>query len=121
MEWKAESPIYRQMTDIVIARILNGTYNDGDLLPSGRHLADEFDVSSLTGAKVVREVESLGLTSKKRGIGFQLNPGARHKLLDMERTKFLQEEWPGIAKRLALLDIDIAKLPKPKKGVVSEK
>jgi len=114
MEWQTDLPIYKQMTDIVIARILNGTYNDGDLLPSGRHLADEFDVSSLTGAKVVREVESLGLTSKKRGIGFQLNPGARRKLLDMERKKFLQGEWPAIARRLALLDIDIAKLPKPK-------
>ena len=37
-------------------------------------------------------------------------PGARARLVQAERSQFLAEEWPAVADRIALLDLDLADL-----------
>jgi GntR family transcriptional regulator len=37
-------------------------------------------------------------------------PGARARLSDSERSRFIKEEWPQILARIDRLGIDIAKL-----------
>jgi len=106
-EWRDDIPIYRQIAETLIARCLDGTYQDGDMLPSVRQLADEFSVSPLTGAKVIKQLEQLDITVKRRGIGFQIAGGATEKLLHSERRKFLSDDWPGIEAKLRLLKIDL--------------
>ena len=53
-EWRADIPIYRQIVDKLLEGILDGTYDEGSLLPSVRQIAEIFDVSAITGAKVVQ-------------------------------------------------------------------
>lgn len=105
--WNDDQPIYRQITDILIGRILDGTYQEGKLLPSVRACADEFDVSPLTAAKVFQELDKEGLTIKRRGIGAEVSPGSRKDLLKREREKFMKVEWPEIVKRIEQLGIDL--------------
>ncbi len=108
--WNDDQPIYRQITDVIIGRILNGTYAEGELLPSVRACAEEFDVSPLTAAKVFQELDKEDLTIKRRGIGAEVSPGSRTDLLKRERQKFMKVEWPEVLKRMQQLGIDLEDL-----------
>lgn len=104
--WNDDQPIYRQITDVIIGRILDGSYPEGELLPSVRQCAEEFDVSPLTAAKVFQELGKEDLTIKRRGIGAEVSPGSRADLLKREREKFMKKEWPEVLKRIEQLGIN---------------
>jgi GntR family transcriptional regulator len=108
--WSDSQPIYRQIVDAVIGRILEGAYPEGELLPSVRQLAVDFGVSPLTAAKVFQELAREELTEKRRGIGFEVRKGVRKALLQRERRKFLEQEWPELRARLKRMEIDIEDL-----------
>ena len=46
----------------------------------------------------------------KRGVGLFVASGARARLKDSERSRFLDEEWPQIHARMERLGIDPAEL-----------
>lgn len=102
--WNEEAPIYRQLADRVIARILDGAYREGEMMPSVRQLAVEYGVNPLTAAKAVQELADL--TDKRRGIGLIIKGGVRELLLKRQRKQFLREEWPQILERIERLEID---------------
>ncbi|MEO1483597.1 MAG: GntR family transcriptional regulator [Myxococcota bacterium] len=108
--WDEGQPIYRQITEVLITRILDGAYPEGELLPSVRQVADEFSVSPLTAAKVFQELDKDNLTVKRRGIGTEVRPGARERMIKQERERFLKKEWPELRVRLNRLDIDLREL-----------
>ena len=108
--WSDDQPIYRQITDVIVGRILDGTYPEGELLPSVRQCAEEFDVSPLTAAKVFQELDKEDLTIKRRGIGAEVSPGSRVDLLKREREKFLKVEWPEVLQRIEQLGIKLTDL-----------
>ena len=110
--WNEDQPIYRQIMDAVIGKILEGAYPEGELLPSVRQLAVDFGVSPLTAAKVITELSRENLTEKRRGIGFEVRKGVRKFLLHRERKKFLEEEWPEIRARMKRMGIEIRDLPR---------
>ena len=108
--WKEDQPIYRQIMDSIVAAIMDGSYPEGELIPSVRQLSAEYGVSTLTAAKVLQELAREGLIEKRRGIGFEVIPGLRKKLTDRERRRFLEEEWPDLRARLNRMGISLADL-----------
>lgn len=110
--WNDGQPIYRQIMDAVVGRIIQGDYPEGELLPSVRQLATDFGVSPLTAAKVITELSREDLTEKRRGIGFEVNKGVRKILLHRERKRFLNEDWPEIQARMTRLGIEMKDLPR---------
>src|SRR6201981_2634922 len=95
-EWNESQPIYRQLRDRVVAMILDGVLKDGDPLPSVRNVAAEYRVNPLTVLKGYQQLVDEGLVESRRGLGMFINAGARNLLLEGERQKFLNEEWPRI-------------------------
>ncbi len=95
-EWNDNQPIYRQLRDRVIAMILDGVLKEGDPLPSVRTVAAEYRVNPLTVLKSYQEWVDEELVEKRRGLGMFVRTGARGVLLQGERQKFLEEEWPRI-------------------------
>lgn len=95
-EWHDSQPIYRQLRDRVVAMILDGILNEGDPLPSVRNVAAEYVVNPLTVLKGYQELVDQDLVEKRRGLGMFVKPGARTRLLQDERKKFLAEQWPVI-------------------------
>jgi GntR family transcriptional regulator len=85
--------------------ILEGTLAEGDVLPSVRHIAAEFRLNPLTVLKSYQLLVSEGLVESRRGRGMFVNPGARRLLLESEREKFLQEEWPRVIDTLYRLGL----------------
>ena len=95
-EWNDSQPIYRQLRDRVVAMILDGVLKEGDPLPSVRNVAAEYRVNPLTVLKGYQQLVDEGLVETRRGRGMFINAGARGLLLQGERQKFLEEEWPRI-------------------------
>jgi len=95
-EWNDTQPIYRQLRDRVVAMILEGVLKEGDPLPSVRTVAAETRVNPLTVLKGYQQLVDEGLVETRRGLGMFINAGARSLLLDGERQKFLNEDWPKI-------------------------
>ena len=95
-EWNDSQPIYRQLRDRVVALILDGVLNEGDPLPSVRNVAAEYRVNPITVMKGYQQLVDEQLVEMKRGRGMFINTGARNLLLQGERQKFLEEQWPRI-------------------------
>src|SRR5437879_11137049 len=95
-EWNDSQPIYRQLRDRVVAMILDGVLKEGDPLPSVRNVAAESRVNPLTVLKGYQQLVDEGLVETRRGLGMFVNSAARDLLLQAERQKFLEEEWPRI-------------------------
>jgi GntR family transcriptional regulator len=108
--WHQDRPIYRQLMEQIIARILDNTYREGEMLPSVRQLASDFVVNPLTAARAYRELEEY--TETRRGIGLVVKDGVRELLLKREQRRFLREEWPVIRERIDSLDLDLSELLK---------
>ena len=104
-EWDDGQPIYRQLRDRVVAMILDGVLKEGDPLPSVRNVAAEYRVNPLTVLKGYQELVDEQLVETKRGLGMFVTAGARNRLLQGERQKFLAQEWPRIAEKIQRLGI----------------
>ena len=105
-----EKPVYVRLRETIADAILAGKYADGDPLPSVRALAAEEQANPLTVAKAYQGFQDDGLIIVKRGVGMFVAPGARAKLSESERKRFLNEEWPEIRARMRRLAIDPASL-----------
>jgi GntR family transcriptional regulator len=109
-KWNEDQPIYRQLRDRVVAMILEGVLGDGDALPSVRNVAAEYRLNPLTVLKGYQELVDEGLVEKKRGRGMFVNPGAQKKLLNTERQRFIEKEWPKVRATIERLGLDAAEL-----------
>jgi GntR family transcriptional regulator len=105
-----DKPVYVRLRETIADAILAGKYSDGDPLPSVRALAAEEQANPLTVAKAYQGFQDEGLIVVRRGVGMFVAPGARARLRDSERNRFLKEEWPQIQARMQRLGIDAAEL-----------
>jgi GntR family transcriptional regulator len=108
--WIEDVPIYRQLMDLLVARILDQVYLEAQMLPSVRQLAQDCDVNPLTVAKAYKELAREGLTDRFRGEGLMLRTGVRDLLLRREKNRFMKEEWPILRTRLKRLGIELRTL-----------
>jgi GntR family transcriptional regulator len=95
-EWHDDQPIYRQLRDHMVALILDRTLEEGDPLPSARTVAAEYRINPLTVLRAYQELSDDRVVETRRGLGMFILPGARARLLDDERKKFMSEQWPRI-------------------------
>ena len=105
-----EKPVYVRLRESIADAILAGRFHDGDPLPSVRALAAEESANPLTVAKAYQGFQDDGLIIVKRGVGMFVAQGARERLRQSERSRFLKEEWPVIRQRMARLGLDPVEL-----------
>jgi len=115
-KWNDDQPIYRQLRDRVVARILDGSLVEGDALPSVRNVAAEYQLNPLTVLKGYQELVDEGLVEKRRGLGMFVKEGATGRLMSDEREKFLHEEWPKVAATIERLGLGIEELLRTLQG-----
>jgi GntR family transcriptional regulator len=109
-EWNDSQPIYRQLRDRVAAMILDGVLKEGDPLPSVRNVAAEFRINPLTVLKGYQQLVDELLVETKRGRGMFINEGARQLLLQGERQRFLDEQWPQVYATIQRLGLNAKEL-----------
>ena len=110
MEFDGNKPIYLQISDSLCERILSGSLQPEDRILSVRELGAEIGVNPNTVARSYEKLTDAGIIYTKRGLGYFVAPGAREVVLEAERKSFMENEWPKLLKRAALLDIDLKKL-----------
>ena len=104
--WRNDIPIYRQLRDRVAEMILEGVLAEGESLPSVREVAIEHRVNPLTVLKGYQLLVEEQAVESRRGRGMFVMPGARDRLLTLQRTQFLDEEWPQIRAKVERLGLD---------------
>lgn len=107
MEWSDGQPIYRQLRDLVIQRVIDGSFPEGEAIPSVRQVATDYRINHLTVGKAYQELVDMGLLEKRRGLGMFVAQGARNSLTNGEQQRFLQEELPAFAERVRILGIEM--------------
>jgi GntR family transcriptional regulator len=95
-EWNDSQPIYRQLRDRIVDLILDGVLGEDDPLPSVRNVAAEYRINPITVMKGYQQLVDEQLVEMRRGRGMFVKTGARELLLQGERQKFIEEQWPRI-------------------------
>lgn len=105
LHWNDNQPIYCQLRDRVVGMILDEILKEGNPLPSVRTVAADYGVNPLTVLKGYQQLVEKQLIEKRRGLGMFVKIGARNRLLQEERRKFLVEEWPKICATIQRLGL----------------
>lgn len=101
-----DRPLYIRLRESIANSILDGSYRDGDALPSVRVLAVEYGANPLTVAKAYQSFQDERLIVVKRGVGMFVSADAAERLRKMERDQFLHHTWPRISERIKRLRIE---------------
>lgn len=107
IEWNDRQPIYRQLRDLVVERIMDGSFAEGQPVPSVRQVAADYQINHLTVGKAYQELVDTGLLEKRRGLGMFVTEGARQSLTREEQARFFAEELPAFAERVQNLGLDM--------------
>jgi GntR family transcriptional regulator len=110
LTWQDSQPIYRQLRDRIVAMILDGDLDEGDALPSVRNVAAEYRINPITVLKGYQELVDEELVEKRRGLGMFVKSGSRSALLELERERFVEEQWPHIAQSIRRLGLNAREL-----------
>ena len=110
ISWNNKEPIYVQLRDRLVELIMDGVLQEGDALPSVRHISSEQRINPITVSKALQLLVDEELVEKKRGLGMYVVTGAKDKLARQEKTKFLEQEWPQIVERIARLGLEVDEL-----------
>ena len=101
IQWNEKDPIYVQIHQHLVGLVIDGAIQEGDPLPSVRAIAETHRVNPLTASKAIQRLVDDDVLEKRRGLGMYLVEGARERLLQLERKRFIEEEWPVIKTKLA--------------------
>mgnify|MGYP001189082548 CR=1 FL=1 len=108
--WDDKLPIYQQLADLLAAGLLEGEPAEGEPMPSVRALAGRHLLNPLTVNRALQALADAGLLEVRRGLGHFVLPGARARLKEAERRRFLHDEWPRLRERLRRLGIGAEQL-----------
>lgn len=103
--WNNDIPIYIQLHQQVINRILDGYIKEGDALPSVRKVAAEYQLNPITISKAYQMLQDENIVEKQRGKGLFVKNGVQVVMLEKERKVFLQDKWPKILAQITRLNL----------------
>jgi len=89
ISWNNKEPIYLQLRDRLVELIIDGVLNEGDALPSVRQISSEQRINPVTVSKAIQLLVDEALVEKRRGLGMFVLTGAKEKLTQDEKSKFL--------------------------------
>ena len=105
MDFKADKPIYQQVVDLCLHRIISGEWCEGGLVPSVREMGAKLAVNPHTVLKAYDELQIRGLIAPRRGMGFILSENARQGALNAMREEFLASEVPAFLAKMEALGL----------------
>lgn len=109
--WNSREPIYRQLRDRVAERIIDGVWAEGEAVPSVRRISHELRINPITVSRAYQILVDEQLLEMRRGLGMYVAAGARERLRELERNRFLEKEWPAVVERIDRLGLKLDELP----------
>ncbi len=105
IQWDDDKPIYLQLYQQVITRILDGYIKEDEALPSVRKVAAEYQLNPITISKAYQMLQDEQIVEKQRGKGLFVKRGAQEMMLARQRKIFLTEQWPQILQQISRLKL----------------
>jgi GntR family transcriptional regulator len=84
------APIFSQIAERLAEEIAVGALIEGEQVPSTNELAAYYRINPATAAKGINVLADDGLVEKRRGIGMFVAAGARERLVDARRKRFVE-------------------------------
>ena len=110
MIFKDDKPLYLQIADRICDDILTMEYRDESRIPSVREHAAALGVNVSTILRAYEELQERDVIHTRRGLGYFVKPGARLRVTELRKNRFLGEELPEFFERLEQLNIPIEKI-----------
>lgn len=110
MTFDNNKPIYIQICDAICEKILNGELKAEERIMSVREYGAEIGVNPNTVMRSYEKLTSDGVIFNRRGIGYFVSADAHRIVLESLRKDFIENELPGIIRKMRLLGIDPAEL-----------
>lgn len=104
-QWNKDTPIYLQLYQQVVSRILDGYIKEGEALPSVRNVAAQYQLNPITISKAYQMLQDEEIVEKQRGKGLFVKPGMQDLMLSREREAFLTKQWPSILSQINRLKL----------------
>lgn len=82
-------PIFVQLADQLAGNILDGSYNEGDQVPSINELARFYRINPATANRAVAILVDEQILEKRRGIGMFVADGAKARIADKRRGQLI--------------------------------
>jgi DNA-binding transcriptional regulator YhcF (GntR family) len=110
MEFKDNRPIYLQIADLVMEKIIFGTWREEDKIPSVRELAVSLEVNPNTVMHSYGFLQESSIIYNRRGIGYHVSESGMERAKRLKRGEFVTNELPELFRTMEILDIDIEEL-----------
>lgn len=110
MQFNEQKSIYLQIADYICDKILDGTWPDGQRIPSIRDMAVQLEVNPNTVTRTYTMLLDEGTLQNKRGIGYFTGDDARRMVLEKRRNQFLEQDLPALFKTMMTLDIGVGQV-----------
>ena len=110
MQFHEHKPIYLQIADFVIDKILKKEFSPGDRIPSVRELAVLTEVTPNTVMRTFQFMQDRNLIFNKRGIGYFVSDEAPEIAKQMKLDEFVNEQLPEIFKQMEILNLNFDNL-----------
>lgn len=105
MEFRQNQAIYLQIADHISERILSGTWQQGERIPSIREMSEEIEVNPNTVMRSYGYLQDLGIIYNQRGIGYFVAEDAFQKTLELKKKNFIRLELPRVFRTMDLLHL----------------
>jgi DNA-binding transcriptional regulator YhcF (GntR family) len=112
MQFKDHKPIFLQIAEHICDDILQGTYPEGERLPSVREYAAEVEVNANTLVRSYDWLSQKDIIFNKRGMGYYVSQGAKDNIRQSLREAFFQETLPELVQQMQKLDISVEDVEK---------
>ncbi|OJG13906.1 GntR family transcriptional regulator [Enterococcus canintestini] len=104
-DYSGTTPLFQQIAEQIEEGILNGSFKEGEQIPSTTEISKSFAINPATVLKGMNVLVERELIEKKRGIGMFVLSGAQQKVKEYRRELFLTNEVGQIvaeAKKLGI-------------------
>lgn len=105
MEFKDNTPIYRQIIDYCFGCVLSGGWKPDEKIPSVREMAVNMAVNTHTVLRAFEFLQSHDIIYPKRGMGFYLSANAQAHVDSIRRQEFFEEKLCDVFKEMQMLGI----------------
>lgn len=105
MEFSGNKSIYLQICDAICEKILMGELEPDTRIPSVREYGGEIGVNPNTVMRSYERLTGEGIIYNRRGIGYFISADAKEIVQETLRKDFMENELPGILKKMQLLGI----------------
>lgn len=105
MEFEQDKAIYMQIADRIMENIIEGSWLEGERIPSVRELSVAMEVNPNTVIRAFNYLQEQMIIFNKRGIGYFVTENGQSTAQQLKRREFIRKDLPHLFRGISMLDI----------------